>query len=400
MINHKLYQDLAARVRGFIADTTEVLRHAGSHPHSASQTAPLVQEARLELQDNNFNQLALDIFGFQFEANPVLNSLGRQAGRTPDRITHWTEIPAIPTLAFKTLPVTCLPQSSRFQWFESSGTTGTQRGCHYHDETSLSVYKASLHPPFFQHLLSNLREPFQIILLTPQACETPRSSLAYMLDAVVRKWAPHAHRFCGQVSADGTWTINFDACLSAIQSALVTQASVLIAGTAFSFVHLLDELRQRSVRFQLPIGSRLMETGGYKGQSRTVEKAALFAALQQTLGIPQRAMVSEYGMCELGSQAYDSVAGPPSSPTHPSENVRRRRFRFPPWARLRIVSPETKTEVEPGTIGIIQVLDLANVASSIGIETQDLGLRLTDGFELCGRAAEAEPRGCSLQMLT
>jgi hypothetical protein len=33
------------------------------------------------------------------------------------------------------------------------------------------------------------------------------------------------------------------------------------------------------------------------------------------------------------------------------------------------------------------------------VQTEDLGIRRGDGFELIGRAAHAEPRGCSLMSI-
>jgi hypothetical protein len=42
------------------------------------------------------------------------------------------------------------------------------------------------------------------------------------------------------------------------------------------------------------------------------------------------------------------------------------------------------------------VFDLANVFSVMAIQTEDLGVRRENGFELVGRAQLAEPRGCSL----
>ena len=52
--------------------------------------------------------------------------------------------------------------------------------------------------------------------------------------------------------------------------------------------------------------------------------------------------------------------------------------------------------VAEGETGLIRVLDLANVWSVMAVQTEDLGVRRGDGFELIGRAAQAEPRGCSL----
>jgi hypothetical protein len=86
---------------------------------------------------------------------------------------------------------------------------------------------------------------------------------------------------------------------------------LLMLGTAFSFVHLLDHLAEQELWFKLPPGSCALETGGYKGRSRSMPKAALHALIAERLGIPGRQIVCEYGMSELSSQAYDSAIALP-----------------------------------------------------------------------------------------
>jgi len=119
-------------------------------------------------------------------------------------------------------------------------------------------------------------------------------------------------------------------------------------------------------------------------------KAELHALITDRLGVPRENILCEYGMSELSSQAYDSEIHPPSSIRHP------RIFHFPPWVRVQIISPESGREVDEGETGLIRIFDLANVFSVAAIQTEDLGVRRGDGFELVGRAQLAEPRGCSL----
>src|ERR1019366_974271 len=148
-------------------------------------------------------------------------------------------------------------------------------------------------------------------------------------------------------------------------------------------------------------GSRVMETGGYKNRSRALPKTELHALITERLGVPRENIICEYGMSELSSQAYDNGARGfgreavgdtiPRPAPKPS-----RLFRFPPWARGQIISPETGGEVAEGETGLIRIFDLANVFSVAAIQTEDLGVRRGDGFELIGRARLAEPRGCSL----
>ena len=145
-----------------------------------------------------------------------------------------------------------------------------------------------------------------------------------------------------------------------------------------------------------------METGGYKNRSRSMPKTELHALITERLGVPPSHIICEYGMSELSSQAYDDVtswrvascASNSRHSRHPSPVTRH--FHFPPWARAQIISPETGREVADGETGLIRVFDLANVFSVMAIQTEDLGIRRGDGFELIGRAQLAEPRGCSL----
>ena len=152
-------------------------------------------------------------------------------------------------------------------------------------------------------------------------------------------------------------------------------------------MHLLDFLGEVKLCLPLPAASRVLETGGYKGRSRILAKPELHTLITERLGVPATHIVSEYGMSELSSQAYDHVAG---------TNASQRIFHFPHWARARIVSPETGREVTDGEAGLIQVFDLANLGSVLAVQTEDLGVRRGEGFELIGRVAQAQSRGCSL----
>jgi hypothetical protein len=162
---------------------------------------------------------------------------------------------------------------------------------------------------------------------------------------------------------------------------------LLVMGTAFLFVHLLDHMAKKQVRFTLPTGSRVLETGGYKGRSRLLSRKTLHQYIEERLGVRRQAIVCEYGMAELSSQAYDS------EPEHGPETGC---FVFPPWARAQIISPETGAEVPEGETGLIRVVDLANVFSVLAVQTADLAIKRGHGFELLGRAPKAEPRGCAL----
>jgi hypothetical protein len=113
----------------------------------------------------------------------------------------------------------------------------------------------------------------------------------------------------------------------------------------------------------------------------------LYQRLHRALDIPPERIVNQYGMTELGSQFYDSVLRFPEAP---------RRKLAPPWARVRLIDPESGGEAPCGEIGMVTVLDLANTGTVLAIQSADLGRALADGFQVVGREAGAEERGCSI----
>ncbi len=363
-------------------------------------------------QNESFDALALELFALQFKYNSAYRKICEARRLTPEVAEHWTQIPAVPTAAFKELELTSLEAKERTAVFHSSGTTEQKPSRHFHNAESLALYEASLLNWFEQNFFANSKlkihlsrqseataKNSKLVFLTPPPDWVPNSSLVHMFETVrqrIGRASVPANRpeFLGKLAADGLWTLDFKATLAALgdNSKLITQNSKLIFGTAFSLVHLLDFLVENNLRFQLPENSRVMETGGYKNRSRSLPKSELHALITERLGVPRENILCEYGMSELSSQAYDSEIKNSKLKIQNSE----RQFRFPPWARAQIISPETNREVCDGETGLIRVFDLANVFSVAAIQTEDLAIRRGDGFELIGRAQLAEPRGCSL----
>jgi hypothetical protein len=351
----------------------------------------LIANRQPAIISRQFSELALELFTVQFKHNSAYRKICETRRLTPQVVEHWTQIPAAPSAAFKELELTSLAPDERIAVFHSSGTTEQKPSRHFHNAESLAIYETSLWN-WFQLNFGGERE---LIFLTPNPIAAPFSSLVHMFEIMSQKAdgasipASHA-KFLGGVAADGAWVIHFDSVVKKLKSAGEFDQPLALLGTAFSFVHLLDYLVEMNLSFQLPKGSRVMETGGYKNRSRFMLKTELHALITKQLGITAENIICEYGMSELSSQAYDSGIH------HPSSIIYHRVFHFPPWARVQLVSPENGREVAEGETGLIRVFDLANVFSVAAIQTEDLGIRRGDGFELIGRTRLAEPRGCSL----
>lgn len=338
-------------------------------------------------------------------------------------VRSWTEIPACPTSAFKDLELSCLPVDARTTIFHSSGTTQQRPSRHFHNSESLRIYEESLLAGFSQTL--DISNRYTIISLTPRRDFAPNSSLVHMFETFRERFGSDESTFLGLIANDGGWTLNGELAHNTLQVAAESGKPLLILGTAFLYVHLLDFFNELDACLKLPPGSHVLETGGYKGRSRSVPKNELHQLLCARLGISPPNIICEYGMSELSSQAYDqrmlrqplienpkgippqnqgltSLRAYPGSETSMAHNPERvapsatRILHFPPWARVQIISPETGHEVNEGETGLIRIYDLANVFSVMAIQTEDLGVRRGNGFELIGRTELAEPRGCSL----
>jgi acyl-CoA synthetase (AMP-forming)/AMP-acid ligase II len=180
---------------------------------------------------------------------------------------------------------------------------------------------------------------------------------------------------------------------AALVEATARGTSVLLAGTAFAFVHWLDRLKEQSGGFNLPPGSLIMETGGFKGRSRVLERPEFYAALSEAHGVPCEAIVNEYGMTELLSQFYDGPVVATSGIA-----LEARRHVPPPWVRTRVLDPNTLSPLPTGEPGLLCHYDLANAGSVMAVLTEDLGIAVDDGFRVLGRVQGAARRGCSLAM--
>jgi hypothetical protein len=344
-----------------------------------------------QFTESVFNGLALELFELQFQANTSYRRLCESRNALPSTVEHWSRIPAMPTSAFKEFEVSCLPAAQRTRVFHSSGTTQERPSRHFHSAESLSLYEASV-LSWFESSLASLWPPHAVpgsrkfLSLTPPPAQAPHSSLVHMFETLRQASGAPESAFVGQVESDGAWIVDFEWVESALAGAAASNSPVLLVGTAFSFVHLVDWLQARALRLILPRGSCVLETGGYKGRCREMSKHELHGLITAQFGVPAARILCEYGMSELSSQAYDCVSGAGE----------RRLFRFPPWARVQLVSPETGVSVRDGETGLVRIFDLANVFSVITLQTEDLGVRRGEGFELLGRAAQVQARGCSL----
>jgi hypothetical protein len=321
--------------------------------------------------EKDFNGLALRVFVHQFEKNALYRRFCEMEGVTPASIHDWKRIPAMPATAFKELVLTSFPARKKVKVFKTSGTStdsaaGPGRGAHYFE--TLALYKASILPPFRKHVL---KSDASYYFLMPSDKEAPASSLSYMMKVVNERFALKKGCFFVRRGRPDYGTLARDL--------MKERKKALLLATAFALKGFLDYLEKRGLRLRLKPGSRLMETGGFKGRRGEVPKAELYRLCRARLGLSD--FVSEYGMTELSSQYYSRNGGV---------------FAAPAWMRAVVMDPRTGKECPKGRSGLLKHVDLANLGSVMAVQTEDLGRAKGKGFELLGRLRGSEARGCSL----
>lgn len=334
--------------------------------------------ARPSVSEDDFNALALKLFAHQFAHNLPFQKFCQGRGKTPRVVKRWQDIPAVPINAFKDLTLSCVPPERCARTFMTSGTTrGDVKGRHFHP--TMAVYDASMLRNFAQHVMHGDTQ-LRMGILFPDEVLMPNSSLAHYLALAIHHFGTPDSAY--YLDAQG---LRIDALCDALQQVQNAGEPFALLGASYSFVHLMDALHARGQTFRLPAGSRLLDTGGFKGQSREVPMEAFYDQLSATFGVSRDLCLNMYGMTELSTQFYDAGNRNVPSVKH-----------GPHWIRSRLVDPLTGHDVPTGERGILAHTDLANFNSVLTILTEDVGQAQDDGFVLLGRAQGAQAKGCSM----
>jgi phenylacetate-coenzyme A ligase PaaK-like adenylate-forming protein len=338
----------------------------------------------LSENDRNFEPLALEIFRFQAEQNPIYNAFLKNLGIRISKVSHLEKIPCLPISFFKSHSI--ISGKPRIQHtFESSGTTGAVNSKHHISDL-----------PFYEHLsLKSFEQKYDsvtdyhILALLPNYLERKNSSLVYMVQSFIYK---------SFSEESGFYLNNLDELAGRLNILMNTnkdKRKVLLLGVTFA---LLDLVEKNNFEFKDPEKLVVMETGGMKGRRKELLREEVQEQLKKALGVNQ--IHSEYGMTELLSQAYSKSDGWFKNSATLKVLIREINDPFTYLPSFEIGGKSTLKRKHRKTGGI-NVIDLANVDSCSFIETQDLGNFSEDykSFKVLGRFDNSDIRGCNLMSL-
>jgi phenylacetate-coenzyme A ligase PaaK-like adenylate-forming protein len=325
---------------------------------------------------SSFNDLAIEIFHFQYQNNTVYKRYVDALQVNIKTIESFVQIPFLPIRFFKSHSVKTtlfIPEIT----FRSSGTTKITPALHYIKD--LELYEKSLIKTFemFYGSITN----WCIIGLLPSYTDRKFSSLVYMIDQFINlSGQPHS----------GFYLTEYDRLYNVLKELEDKEQKTFLIGVTFA---LLDFAENYNMDLS---NTTIVETGGMKGRQRAgasgeITRTEVHAILKKAFDITE--VHSEYGMTELLSQAYSKQGGI---------------FNCPPWMKVLIRDGDDPLMVQSvqdimdreHSSGAINVIDLANIYSCSFIATDDVGKLYTDGsFEVLGRMDESDLRGCSLMVV-
>jgi hypothetical protein len=332
-----------------------------------------IRELLAPINEAKFDRLARTLFTWQYERVLAFKRLCGAHGVSPKNLRSWKDIPAMPQQVFKLEKLYARGLDKPAAIYETSGTTTGQPGRQH--LASTDIYRAVSVEGARRSGLFERKVDLQFLAFSPK--EKPRSSLSAMFGFWRKEFGSSKCRFwVSTQDLAGRSSEHHSFSRETVADSIRRNLPVAICGTALAF-----ELAGAG---RLPRGSRLLETGGFKGRSREISKAELYKQMSRGFGVPDENIWNEYGMSELSSQAY--ARG--TSGLHHT----------PPWARVLVVDPTTGREIGAGKRGLVRWIDLANTDSVMALQTLDLAEQAQEGFRLIGRMPRTEPRGCSLSV--
>jgi len=312
------------------------------------------------VDDKNFEQIAFEVFQFQYINNNIYKSYCDLLKKTPSNIGDISGIPFLPISFFKSHSVMCTKKYDKV--FHSSGTTNENLSKHY--VSDINIYEQS----FLKNFIDNYGDPkdYVILGLLPNYMENENSSLIYMVNNLIK---------LSESNDSGFFLKEYDFIIEKMKSLARENKKIILIGVSYA---LLDLTESKNLNFENTI---IIETGGMKGRRREMIKKELHETLKERTGLKK--IHSEYGMTELLSQAYSKGDGI---------------FSCPNWMRVFIRDINDPNFLYSNNkSGGINIIDLANINSCSFIATEDMGsLHKNGNFEIMGRIDHTDTRGCNL----
>ncbi len=323
-----------------------------------------------------FNALALRGFAYQYATSGPYRAYCDKTDTTPDTTTRWEDIPAVPSFAFSQVLRTSFSAEKTEELSLGSGVIELKRKRRpvHPDAGAVQVMQGANDLLAREYLFPDV-ERMKMLLLVPPPAMAPGMVMASGLQHMKERFGTHDSEFL--ISFRG---FKLKTLISALKEAETTGRPLALIGATMVLDYFLRACEGSRVRFRLPAGSRVCDSGGYAGRYTQCPQEEFLEKCRRVLGIDAPFCVNALWLCENSTVYFDHVLKSAVS------GVQRARYKeIPPWCRVVVVNPWDFRPSPKGETGLLRHVDLTNRAMAFGVQTDKLGYETGEGFEVIGK---------------
>jgi len=328
------------------------------------------------MDEAGFNDLALREFELLYGADRAYRAYCEKVGLSPENIKDWNEIPSVASFAFRGLLRASLPAGKAEELYFNSRVVelGRKRGRIYPDRGAREVMEEANGLLAKSFLFPDV-ERMRLLLLLPSPRMAYGMVMASGSENLRRRFGTPESGFL--VSFRG---VDVKGLVGALRRAEKTGEPLALIGPTQDLMGFFDSCEKEGIRFKLPRGSRVCDSGGYTGRYMERPKEEYFRSCAATLGVGEDHCVNALWICESSTIYFDNVL------RNSLLGLNKARCKeIPPWSRTVAVDAREFKRLPKGEVGLLRHYDLTNRSMAFSVQTDKLGFETEDGFEVIGR---------------
>jgi len=298
---------------------------------------------------------------FQYENCGDYRRILDEAGFDPhciETMDDLIKLPFIPTLYFKHHTLFSMPERKMLIKVTSSGTSGKKSLIGFDAHSLLRGLDMVIRVGKYHRLWSLRPARYVVFGYEPSRVNKTgisKTSFGFTL------FAPALSRTYALKKTKSGYQLDFESIKKTLEKCAESKTPLRTIGFPAYTYFLLKELKDSGIRLQMPKGSLITLSGGWKQfYSQKVEKEDFYALVMDVLGIDEKQVIEFFGAVE-----------------HPIlyTDCRYHHFHVPVYSRIIIRDPDTFNPVPDGRIGLINMLTpMVKSVPLLSVMTDDLGI--------------------------
>jgi len=334
--------------------------------------------------DELFNRLLLRCFAEQYAACAPYRDYCLKVGATPETLTSWDAIPAVASFPHRVRLERFYPGKMAAELGVASRTVDLSRtrGPFFPAERLVRLLQQVQLEAARRYLFPDILR-MKMLFFVPLPRMAPGMVMANGLERFRQEFGEIGSRFL--ISFTG---LDLKGFVKELRAAEQSGQPLAILGATHGLDYFLDACLNSGVRFRLPAGSRIMDSGGFMGRYAATPPEQFFYNCEKVFGLSRQYCLNALWICESSTVYFDNVLTAACG-----DGTGERCKVALPWTRVRIVDPLTFRRVEPGKPGLIRLYDLSNRGMAAVVQTDKMGYETGDGFEVIGKLDRNDPQG-------